>query len=66
MQTILKLTWYNCAGTEYQRIPLAITWADFPNPGKHTHTLEIFANARGATIAAASLMPIGFVVTHIQ
>lgn len=50
-----------------QRIPLSITWADFPPPGQHTYILEIFASANGLSIEDLPMIsPIGFVVTHIQ
>jgi hypothetical protein len=50
-----------------QRIPLAITWADFPPPGEHLYILEIFATANGLSIENLPMIsPIGFVVTHIQ
>ena len=61
-----NVTLTNIVSTEYQRLPLAITWADFPLKGNHTYTLEIFADAGGASIDSASLLPIAFVVTHIQ
>lgn len=58
----------NSFETEYQRIALTPIWADVPAPvGQHVYTLEISASVFGATIEQTpNLMPISFVVTHIQ
>lgn len=57
----------NSVETEYQRIPLALTWADFPAQGQYVYTLEISATVIGPVLdQLPSIQPIAFVVTHIE